>query len=240
MKTFDVLSMFLALTSKTYPAGTEAQLKKFLPKEIKKDRIGNYFIKIGESKTIFSCHLDTYGKEQINVTHQFVDKQYVYTDQFSILGADDKAGMTVLLYMIKHQVPGLYYFFVKEEVGGIGSKNIVAKQADFFKDYDRMISFDRRGTQDIITHQKSGRCCSDFFATALCDALNEQGMNYKPSVDGYFTDSDNFISLIPECTNISVGYYDEHTEMECQDIIHLERLAQSCCLIDWEALPVLR
>ena len=39
----------------------------------------------------------------------------------TILGADDKAGMVILLYMIEKKIPGLYYFFIGEEVGCIGS-----------------------------------------------------------------------------------------------------------------------
>lgn len=238
MKKIDILSTFLALTSKTYPAGTEKQLKKFLPKNIQIDEVGNYFIKIGESKTIFTCHLDTCFNDEVEVFHDITPDQFVFTDGLTILGADDKAGMTVLLYMIAQQVPGLYYFFIKEEIGGIGSRNALIKHRNIFEKYKRMISFDRRGTQDVITHQRSGRCCSDFFALALSDALNEHGLKYKPCAEGYFTDSDNFIDIIPECTNISVGYYDEHTENEHQDIIHLEKLATACIQIDWESLPI--
>jgi hypothetical protein len=33
----------------------------------------------------------------------------------------DKAGVSVLIWMMKHNIPGLYYFFIGEEVGCIGS-----------------------------------------------------------------------------------------------------------------------
>lgn len=240
MKTLDILSTFLTLTQKTYPAGKEDQLKKYLPKGIKKDKAGNYFIKIGTSTTVFTCHLDTYGDEQESITHHVAATGYVFTDGFTILGADDKAGMTIMLYMIHHNIPGLYYFFIKEEIGGVGSKEALQHHTDLFSNYQRMISFDRSGTHDVITEQKSGRCCSDFFALALCEALNQEGLQYQPSPHGYFTDSDRFINVIPECTNISVGYYDEHTVDEHLDYFHLQKLAQACVFIEWELLPTLR
>jgi hypothetical protein len=50
--------VFLMLTSKTYPHGYEDVLTKWLeqelfPKVIEKDEHGNYFYKIGESRSIF-------------------------------------------------------------------------------------------------------------------------------------------------------------------------------------------
>jgi hypothetical protein len=46
--------------------------------------------------------------------------------------------------------------------------------------------------------------------------------------------------IIPECTNISVGYYSEHTVNEQQDINHLIDLCVACVSVDWESLPVVR
>ena len=49
-----------------------------------------------------------------------------------------------------------------------------------------------------------------------------------------------FTDIISECTNLSVGYYREHTVSESQDIEHLESLAQACLGVDWENLPTKR
>jgi hypothetical protein len=57
---------------------------------------------------------------------------------------------------------------------------------------------------------------------------------------GVYTDSAEFIDAIPECTNISVGYYREHTNFEHQDIEHLIKLCIAVTKIDWETLPVQR
>jgi len=228
---------FLKLTRKTYPYGFEDQLKNYLPSGYFNDSHGNYYYKIGTSKTAFTCHLDTACKTQVNVIHKF-EKNIISTDGKSILGADDKAGMTVLLYMIYKRIPGLYCFFIGEEVGCIGSGK--ACDDDVFTNYDRMISFDRRGTKSVITFQSSKRCCSDDFAESLSKQFNKYSMNMEPDNTGVYTDSAEFTHVIPECTNISVGYYKEHTHFEHQDIDHLIKLCLASVKIDWESLPVKR
>jgi len=233
----DIRKKFLKLTKRTYPYGTETQLVSHLPHGYFKDNHGNYYLKIGQSRTAFTCHLDTACKTQVTVNHK-IDKNIISTDGKSILGADDKAGMTVLLYMIEKNVPGLYCFFIGEEVGCIGSGK--ASEDSQFLNYDRMISFDRRGTKSVITFQSSKRCCSDDFANELSNRLNKWGMSMEPDSTGVYTDSAEFVGVIPECTNISVGYYREHTTFEHQDIEHLIKLCIAVTKIDWETLPVKR
>lgn len=233
----DIRKKFLKLTKLTYPYGFEKQLLSHLPKGYFTDRHGNYYYKIGESKTAFTCHLDTACKTQVVVNHK-IDKNIISTDGKSILGADDKAGMTLMLYMIEKKVPGLYCFFIGEEVGCIGSGN--ACDDAVWKHYERMISFDRRGTKSVITFQSSKRCCSDEFANELASRLNQYGLSMESDDTGVYTDSAEFTHVIPECTNISVGYYKEHTHLEHQDIEHLIKLAVACTKISWDSLPVKR
>lgn len=236
---------FLTLTSKTYPYGTEDDLvldmqKKGIFPKFEKDNFGNYFLKIGESRTIFASHLDTACKDQVTVKHRISKQQIVTTDGTSILGADDKAGITILLWMIKHNIPGLYYFFIGEEVGCIGSGKL-ASTWELKDKYDRIISFDRRGTNSIITYQSSLRSCSDEFANALSKELNKtKNFFYKKDDGGVYTDSAEFMDQIPECTNISVGYLKEHTHTESQDLYHLNKLANACLNVNWESLPTKR
>jgi hypothetical protein len=238
-----ILETFLRLTNHTYPYGTEDALVESMVKQgvfpdLERDSHGNYYYKIGKSRTIFASHLDTACKESTPVTHVF-DGNMIKTDGKTILGADDKAGVTILLHLIKNKIPGLYYFFIGEEVGCIGS-GLAAKYDKFKGLYDRIISFDRRDTGSVITFQSSSRCCSDAFANSLCTELNRNGMNYRSDDGGVYTDSAEFTHLIPECTNISVGYYKEHTTNESQDIKHLIKLADACLLVNWEKLPTRR
>jgi len=62
----------------------------------------------------------------------------------------------------------------------------------------------------------------------------------EPDDTGVLTDSAQFMDIVPECTNISVGYMYEHTTSEYQDIDYLSRLCKSVVAIDWETLPVER
>jgi len=220
-----IKNTFLKLTSKTYPYGyedelvTEMKTEGIFPQNLEQDKHGNWFIKLGESKTIFASHLDTACKDQVVVNHK-IDGNIIRTDGKSILGADDKAGVTILLWMIKNEIPGLYYFFMGEEVGCIGS-GLLSK--DISKDFNRIISFDRRGNTSVITHQSTIRTCSDEFAKELSKQLNKSGLSYVTDSTGVYTDSAEFVSVIPECTNISVGYNSEHTFNESQDISHLRK-----------------
>jgi len=73
------------------------------------------------------------------------------------------------------------------------------------------------------------------------DELNKNiNLSYSKDSGGVYTDSAEFTHLIPECTNVSVGYYKEHTTNEHQDIEHLINLAEACVLVDWENLPTKR
>ena len=238
-----IIDTFLRLTSKTCPYGYEDDFVQdvmsfIFPDDIKKDIHGNYFYQVGKSRTIFASHIDTVSKDYVDV-NQLFDGNIVRTDGNTTLGADDKAGVTVMLWMIRNKIPGLYYFFIGEEVGCIGS-GLASKYGDFKGKYDKIISFDRRGTNSVITYQSSTRCCSDKFAQDLSDQLNKSGMSYKKDDTGVYTDSAEFTSIIPECTNISVGYYKEHTTQEHQDINHLVNLANACINVNWEKLPVKR
>ena len=241
----NIKDTFLKLTSKTYPHGTEGELFPLLYSEIdglQVDEFGNLFVKVGESDVMFTSHLDTATSANTIVNHVF-EGNIIKTDGKSILGADDKAGVTVMMYMIKNKVPGLYYFFLGEEVGCIGSKKVASVQKENkIEGINKVISFDRRNTKSIITYQSSQRCASDTFGKALADQLNRADETFSYDIDptGVLTDSVQFIKIYPECTNISVGYQSEHTFNETQDIEHLEKLAVACTKVDWVGLPVER
>ena len=53
-----IIDTFLKLTGETYPHGTEKQLISHLPKNIKLDQFGNYYLEIGKTTTMFTSHLD--------------------------------------------------------------------------------------------------------------------------------------------------------------------------------------
>lgn len=184
------------------------------------------------------------GTDNGSVVHVISD-DFIKTDGNSNLGADDKAGMVILLNMISENKPGLYYFFQGEESGCIGSSSLSRGFSEFvtsqgLPSIKRCIAFDRRGYDSVITHQMSSRCCSDEFGNEIAKLLNEYGFWYKNDSGGIYTDSAEFTDLIPECTNISVGYFSEHSLDEKQDIEFLELLSLATLKIDWDSLPITR
>lgn len=236
----NIKETFLKLTEYTIPYGYEHLLEKYLPKGYKKDEVGNYYIEIGNSETLFTTHLDTYSDKYEKVNH-VIDGNIIKTDGSTILGGDNKIGMSILLYLIHNNKPGTYYFFIGEEPilsGGLfGSFNILKKNPDFFKKFKRAVAFDRKSKGSIVTRQMGRRCCSDEFAN---DLINKFNIPYKIDTNAYYTDTAVFMDIIPECTNISAGGYNEHFTNEYVDISYTEKVAESALKINWDSLKTSR
>ena len=177
-------------------------------------------------------------------THQRYATRTAVKPTACVLGADDKLGCYILCKLLEAGVSGLYVFHVGEEIGGIGSTYLSQHKPEYFTGIQHCIAFDRMNYGDIITHQSAGRCCSDTFANALADQLSVNFppmQKMAPSDRGSFTDSANYTSLIAECTNVSVGYFSQHTSREKFDLEWLERhLVPALLKIDWAGLPVER
>lgn len=206
------------------------------------DAHGNHWIKVGESETIFTCHTDTVGSLLTRSQLTLVNGKL--SNKRGVLGSDDSAGVFVMLRMIDEGVPGLYVFHASEESGCRGSRAFVAEHQEMLKGYRRCVSFDRRGTSSVITCQSPGRCCSTEFALELCERLTTAvglvPLSFKPDDGGSFTDSASYMSVVPECTNISVGYTGAHGASEQLDVAFLLSLADHACFVDWESLPTKR
>ena len=84
-----------------------------------------------------------------------------------------------------------------------------------------------------------GRCASDVFCQALANDLNafDDTLMYSPDDTGVYTDTAEFTDIIPECTNVSVGYYNEHGDQEKLDIVHFEALSKAVPKVMWDSLP---
>lgn len=234
----NIKKTFLKLTEYTTPNNVEYLIVRYLPNGIKMDEYGNYYLRLGKSRSMFTCHLDDVSWNYEKINH-VIDKNYIKTDGRTILGADDKAGVTVLLNMIYNKIPGTYYFFIGEESGMQGSNGILnIKKQWFIDNFDRCISFDRRGYGSIISSQIGMKCCSDIFVNSLKEQFDNLDFIHRNDPNGIYTDSAAFIGIIPECTNISVGYFNEHSTREYQDISYLDKLCKNVLKINWEVLPI--
>ena len=210
--------------------------------KVKRDAAGNLHVDTRVSqtnRTLFVAHVDTVHRDQgpnkiaKDATHWRADG--------APLGADDGAGVAMLMHLLHSDIHGYFVFTQGEECGGIGARWLADNMPDLLDEFDRAIAFDRRGIDSVITHQSRGRCCSDAFAGALSAALNaDDTLMYLPDNTGVYTDTAEFTLFIPECTNISVGYMHEHSDRESLDITHFAALAARVVAIDWDGLPTER
>jgi hypothetical protein len=211
------------------------------PTGVEFDQMGNAFLHIpGDGDNIlWSCHTDTVhrdgGRQAIQKRKDIVTLSP--KAKANCLGADDGAGIWLMLEMIAARKPGLYVFHRGEECGGIGSDYIATHTPDRLAGIDAAIALDRKGFNSIITHQGS-RGCSDKFSASLAAAMPV--MRWESDDSGLFTDTANYFSLVPECTNLSVGYLAQHTARESLDVGFLAMLRHELIALDTTKLVIAR
>ena len=227
---------------------------KWLLKQLPNPKImaeGCIAVTVGTLKTLFSCHIDTvHTVKESDVARQAIvhdTNLNVITldgEGSSCLGADDGAGVYIMLRMIEAKVPGTYVFHTGEERGGIGSRAMLRDHHAWLSKFKRAVAFDRAGTTDVVITQGGEPCASNAAGTALVNALNEAGKEYDFAYEishrGTFTDTKVYADVIPECFNLSVGYEFQHTADEYQDLRFLEQLVAVVCQVDWEDIPTVR
>ncbi len=210
------------------------------------DAFGNRMLVIGDRpRVMWSCHVDTVADQG--------SQQDVGIDRSGIaglrngkagmsLGADDGAGIWIMLNMIAARRPGLYLFHRGEEQGCLGSRWIRRNTPELLRDIDAAIAFDRADLGDVITHQSYGRTCSNAFAASLASALNglDPRFGYRPDDTGVYTDTNEYADVIAECTNLSVGYQCQHGPKERLDVAHCERLLAAMLKLDTSRLVIER
>jgi hypothetical protein len=211
-----------------------------LPLGVVPDGFGNLTLRIGDNPhLLWSSHTDTCHRRP-GAQRIVFDGTYVTVDEPQVsncLGADCTAGVWLMTEMIKARIPGLYVFHRGEERGGLGSAWIAKQTPNLLAGMRAAVAFDRRGTQSIITHQRGARSCSDTFAASLARALH---LDHRLDPTGTFTDTANYVDLIGECTNLSVGYEHEHTEQETLNVAYLLQLRDAMLAADLDHLAFAR
>ena len=210
------------------------------------DLHGNYIHMVGaKPRLCFTAHHDTVHKTE------GLQKLVVANDVVSVadgtvsncLGADCTTGIYIILNMIEAGIEGVYVVHAAEEIGCRGSSALVNDYVyngkfKWLKHIDSVISFDRYGDKSVITHQMGLRTASDDFAKSFSKALDMPQLIGDDG--GSYTDSNEYSSIVPECTNISVGYYNQHTKNETQDLEYLDFLLASLLSADWSKLVIAR
>lgn len=198
----------------------------------------NIHVHVDDAPILWSAHTDT--------VHTRSDRQHVEQrgaflclpegSRSNCLGADDTVGCFLMREMILARVPGHYVFHHGEERGGVGSSWLARHHADWLSTFRYAIALDRADTGDVITHQFGGRTASNTFALALAEALGE---GWAPA-HGVYTDTAEYADHIAECTNLSVGYYCQHSAREHVDVAHVYALLSKLYTLDVCALPASR
>lgn len=160
----------------------------------------------------------------------FINESNLLNEDVACLGADDGAGLAVMLNLMASGVLGGYCFTTGEEVGGVGAEAVLQHAEPFLKQYDFAVEIDRRGTKDMVYEQSVGECASKAFAQWLVDEL---GMGHELSNRGSYTDVATFAEVIPENVNIASGYINAHSADEQVLLPYLDQLADALRKVDW-------
>ncbi|MFD0675973.1 MULTISPECIES: M28 family peptidase [unclassified Paenibacillus] len=189
------------------------------------DRAGNLCgtIYCGEGPTVLlSAHMDIY--QELDEWRTIVQDGTTLRSTKGILGADDRAGIAVIMELA-HKIHRTNFngslkivFTVKEEVGLIGSREL---DPYFLADVDAAIVVDRRGTRDIVTSCMGViPFCSLEYGMLFEEAGRIAGMEDWKVTTGGSSDAKIFAQTfgIPS-VNLSAGYMNEHTELETVDYV---------------------
>jgi putative aminopeptidase FrvX len=177
---------------------------------------------------LVNAHLDIF--EEIEPNRVIVKENGIWSSSKGILGADDRAGVAVLLHIARHLINSSFsgrvkfIFTVKEEVGLVG-----ANQVDdyFLWGTDAAIVVDRRGTGDIVTS-----CggfipfCDERYGKFFEELAKEIGLSGWECTPGGSSDTRIWAEHGIQSVNLSAGYQHEHTENERLDVKACYQTAQ--------------
>lgn len=182
------------------------------------DNYGNLLAtkKVGNGNgatVLLSAHMDTV--RGVVADRSIIEKDGIITSDKGALGADDRAGIAVILEVLRN-VEQLSFagtikvaFSREEEIGCVGAKHI---DKNWYSDVDLAIVVDRRGNRDIVVGCYQA-FCSDAVGNFFEEVSKMQGMDWK-AVEGGVSDAMTFSSNGINSVNLSVGYRNEHTDKE--------------------------
>lgn len=134
------------------------------------------------------------------------------------IGFDDKAGIMAIIALWRHFKEQRFriIFPANEESGGVGSE---AMDPTWYTDAKWILELDRKGNKDFIQYSGTTRLCSDEFVKRFEDLGFEVA-------DGIFTDVNQFKPNAEwiNMANISIGYYNAHTNNEYLDTVDFEKI----------------
>ncbi|MFJ8236343.1 M20/M25/M40 family metallo-hydrolase [Ureibacillus sp. NPDC094379] len=208
----------------------EGEIRQFVIEHLKPyvdhlevDHYGNVLAQVRKGNgpvVLLNAHLDTVDDF---VKGRIIKKDgKIWSVSEGVLGADDRAGVCVLLAVARTLLNSKFCgtvkfaFTVEEEIGLIGARN-VAKS--FLWDIDMAFVVDRRGTGDIVT-SCGGYIpfCSKQFGRRVERIGNRLHNRRWQVVNGGSSDTRIWAEQGINSVNLSAGYNHEHTNNEILDI----------------------
>jgi tripeptide aminopeptidase len=210
-------------------SGKEHAIRQFLYRQLRTstdwleiDAYGNLLASVhcGDGPTILlSAHMDTVYA--FCPQREIIEDRTILKSSAGILGADDRAGIAVILELLDtirytHFKGTLKIAFtVEEEFGCRGARHI---DPTFLQDVDAAIVVDRRGTRDIVTSWAGiVPFCSEDYGRIFEKAGEIAGMPDWKMTKGGSSDAKIFAEHGIPSVNLSVGYQNEHTDDETLD-----------------------
>lgn len=194
---------------------TQNELKKFLPKYLKKYgyepivKDGFIYARGTNVEVCVVAHMDTTpyidGRTRKRVKQIFTQDGVMWSPQG--IGGDDRNGIFSILRILETtQLRPTILFTEDEEIGCVGSTKFI--QTDYIYELSLLkfiVQIDRRGRNDLVFYQDDNKAWHKWV---------EKITGWKTKI-GSYTD---ICEISPICgvasVNISCGYYDEHTKFE--------------------------
>jgi tripeptide aminopeptidase len=213
-------------------SGNEEDIRQFVMEQLEHrvdymtvDHAGNILAQkrygSGTGPTILlNAHLDTV--DAIVEGRSIVKNGDVWSSDQGILGADDRAGVAVLLELAQRlQSPGFngtvkYIFTVEEESGLVGARSV---DETFLWGVDAAIVVDRRGTGDIVTSCGGYEpFCHESYGVLFEKAAEGIGLAGWKMRAGGSSDTRIWAAHGIQSVNLSAGYNNEHTDLETLNV----------------------
>lgn len=167
----------------------------------------NHFIAWGQNKVALIAHLDTVFKVQPQELFYDRNKEIILTSGTGA-GFDDRAGVYAIIKILEgwHGNLPTVIFTLGEEDYGIGAREIAGTQYknSYIKEFKYMIELDRQGANDCVFYQCANKQFHNY--------ISSFGFEKQP---GSYTDIYFLMDDWETCgVNLSVGYYNEHSDYE--------------------------
>lgn len=168
-----------------------------------------YIYAIGDIPITLVAHMDTVFKFPAKEFYYDKDANVVWSPEGG--GADDRAGVFAILFILKSHFRPSIIFTTDEERGCLGADAFVSEVPEALTETKYVIQLDRRGKEDCVFYD----CYNNDFEEYV------ETFGFKTAI-GSFSD----ISVICPAwgiagVNLSVGYFNEHTTAEYLNVGYL-------------------